>query len=82
MDAPSPFMAMPDEEDAWDRMQWPIHDLLVSERDPLLREALYRQGEKCIQGCGGSAQPHCATRLRHFQVAYLLTSERGAVALS
>ena len=70
------------EDDVWDRLQRRMRDLLLLERDPLMREALYRQGEHCIRACGDADIGFRSTRLRHFQLAFLLSAERGGLALS
>ncbi len=70
------------EDDVWDRLQWRMRDMLLLESDPLLREALYRQGEYFIRDCG-DADIGCRTiRLRHFQLAFLLSAPRGELALN
>ncbi len=70
------------DDDVWDRLQWRIHDMLRLENDPLLREALYRQGEVCIREYGDADDGFRNARLRHFQLAYLSSAERGPLALS
>ena len=70
------------EDDVWDRLQWRMRDLLLLERDPLVREVLYRQGEHCIRACSDADTGFRSVRLRHFQLAFLLSAERGGLALS
>lgn len=69
------------DDDVWDRLQWRIHELLRLETDPLLREALYRRSETCIREYGDADDSFRAARLRQFQLAYLLSAERGPLSL-
>lgn len=70
------------EDDVWDHLQWRMRDMLLLESDPLLREALYRQGEHCIRACGDGDTGYRTIRLRQFQLAYLMSAPRGELALN
>lgn len=71
----------PDGEDPWDQTQFEVREGLLAADDPLLREALYRQGEACIARTAPASAALRDLRLRHLQLTYLLTCRTDDMAL-
>lgn len=66
-------------EDLWERVQWNVYKLLVESEDPLLREILYRHGERCIEDSDTPSGRLRERRLRQLRVTYLMAVDCGGL---